>query len=211
MPDPKDGKHNASRRTFLKQVQWAPVLFLPAPICSALIPPGLQRITPARAPQFPFASASFVPHYPAKSSLEDLLRLAAPGTDEYVVEGYAFELSALLEEWGQHVKVGQPATATMSKFVDSSIQSTALRPIRETPLRAGDRIEVFRREFSPEVHPGRERFLKEIARYLAPLKKVETADFEIYECTAMSDSPLTIEAKIRYDFVGTRDDRAREE
>src|SRR6266849_9916135 len=98
MPDPKNGKHKASRRTFLKQVQWAPVLFLPAPICSALIHPRLQRITDDHAPQFSLASASFVPNYPAKSPLDDILRLAAPGTDEYVVEGYAFELSALLRE-----------------------------------------------------------------------------------------------------------------
>src|SRR2546422_130423 len=99
MPDPNNGKHSASRRTFLKQVQWAPVLFLPAPICSALIRPGLRRNAAVNTPKFPLASAAFVPHYPAKSPLDDLLRLAAPGTDEYVVEGYAFELSAVLEEW----------------------------------------------------------------------------------------------------------------
>src|SRR5258708_3236330 len=184
MPDPKDRKYNASRRTFLKQVQWAPVLFLPAPIYSALIRPGLRRIAATHSPQFPLASASFVPHYPAKSPLDELLRLATPGTDEYVVEGYALELSGLLEEWSQHQKVEPPATATLSRFVDSSIQSTGFRPIRESALRAGDRIEAARREYAPELHPGRENFLKEITQYLAKLKKVGTADFEISECTA---------------------------
>jgi tetratricopeptide (TPR) repeat protein len=211
MPDPKDEKHNATRRIFLKQAQWAPVLFLPAPICSAFFRPGLQRTASVDTPQIPLSYRAFVPHYPTKSPLDDLLRLATPGTDEYVVEGYAFELSALLEDWSQHLRAEPPATATMSKFVDASIQSTGLRPIRESPLRAGDRIEVFRREFSPELHPGRERFLKEMTEYFAPLKQVETADFEIYECMAMSDSPLTIEARIRYDFVGKRDDRVREQ
>ncbi len=211
MPDPKDGKHNASRRAFLKQVQWAPVLFLPAPICNAIIRSSPQRSTAATSAQFPFASASFVPHYPARSPLDDLVRLAAPGSDEYVTEGYAFELSALLEEWSQHLKVEPPATATIAKFVDSSIHSSAFHPARESALRAGDRIEVFRREFAPELHAGRERFLQGIAQYFSSLKRVETADFEIYECVVVSDAALTLEAKIRYDFVGTRDDDAREE
>ena len=104
-----------------------------------------------------------------------------------------------------------PATEVLGKFVDSSIQSTGLVPVRESPLRAGDRIEVMRREFAPELHPGRERFLEEIKKYLAPLQRVETADFEIYECTLVSDSPITLEAQIRYDFVGTRDKQVREE
>src|ERR1700694_1354481 len=104
MPDPKNGNQNASRRTFLRQMRWAPVLFLPAPIHSPLIRSGLQRIAAAQASHFPFAEVPFTPHYPAKSPLDDLLRRAAPGTDEYVLEGYAFEVAALLQEWSQHLK-----------------------------------------------------------------------------------------------------------
>ncbi len=99
----------------------------------------------------------------------------------------------------------------MNKFVDLSIQSTALIPIRESRLRSGDRIEVLRREFASGLLPGRERFLEEIRTYLATLKRVETADFEIYECRQVGDSPLTLEATIRYDFVGAQGDQVREE
>jgi tetratricopeptide (TPR) repeat protein len=211
MLGPKDGNHSASRRIFLKQMRWAPVLFLPAPIAGSLIRSGPRRIAAARASHFPFADVLFTPHYPAKSPLDDVLRLAAPGADEYLIEGYAFELMALLEEWSQHLKVEPPATTTISNFVDLSMQSTALVPIHESRLRSGDRIEVLRREFSSGLLPGRERFLEEMKIYLAPLKRVETADFEIYECTQVSDSPLTVEAKIRYDFVGTLDGQMREE
>jgi Flp pilus assembly protein TadD/peroxiredoxin len=215
MLGPKDGNHSASRRIFLKQMRWAPALFLPAPIASSLIRSGPRLIGAAQASHFPFADVPFTPpftpHYPAKSPLDDVLRLAAPGTDAYVIEGYAFELMALLEEWSQHLKVEAPATATISKFVDLKMQSTALIPIRESRLRSGDRIEVLRREFTSELLPGRESFLEEMKIYLAPLKRVETADFEIYECTQVADSPLTLEAKIRYDFVGTLVGQMREE
>ena len=190
-------------------MRWAPVLFLPAPIHNPLFRSGLQGI--AAASQFPPADVGFTPHYPSKSPLDDVLRLAAPGTDEYVTEGYAFELMAVLEGWGQHVKADPSATAAMRKFVDSSIQSTGFRPIRESRLRSGDRIEVLQREFASSLLPGRERFLEEIKNYLASFKRVETADLEIYECTQVGDSPPSVEASIRYDFVGTRSDHVREE
>ena len=89
-------------------MRWAPVLFLPAPIHNSFFrsaPPGIPAVD---IPHFPFAEVPFAPHYPAKSPLDDVLRLAAPGTDEYVIEGYAFELVTLLEEWSQHLKVELP-------------------------------------------------------------------------------------------------------
>jgi Flp pilus assembly protein TadD/peroxiredoxin len=210
MLGPKDGNHNPSRRTFLKQMRWAPVLFVPAPIHNPLFRSGLQEIATGQTSKFPFADARFTPRYPAKSPLDDVLRLATPGTDEYVTEGYAFEVMALLEEWSQHLKAEPAATETLSKFVDRSIQATALIPIRDSRLRSGDGVEVLRREFASSLLPGRERFLEEIKNYLAPLERVETADFEIYECTQVGETPLTLEASIRYDLVGTRD-QVREE
>jgi len=192
-------------------MRWAPVLFLPAPISGLVNRAGLPQNAAAQASQFPFADVRLTPHYPARSPLDDILRLAAPGTDEYVIEGYAFELMALLEEWSQHLKVEPPAAGTMSKFVDLSIQATALNSIRESAVRSGDGIEVLRREFASKLLPGRERFFEEIKTYLAPLTRVEIADFEIYECAQVGESPLILEASIRYDFVGTRGGHVREE
>src|ERR1700732_668978 len=142
MPDSKHGKQNASRRTFLKHMRWAPVLFFPAPIRTPLIRSGLRQFAAGPGSQLPFTDVPFAPHYPAKSPLDDVLRLAAPGTDEYVTEGYAFEIMKLLEEWGRHLKVNPPATAVISKFVASSVQSTGFRAMRESHLRPSDRIEV---------------------------------------------------------------------
>ena len=111
--------------------------------------------------------------------------LLAP--DEYVTEGYAFEIMALLQEWSQHLKVDPPATEVFTKFVDSSIQSTGSLPFARIPLRSGDGIEVFRREFASGLLSGRERFFEEIENYLAALKRLETADFEIYECAQIGE------------------------
>src|SRR5579864_3354785 len=211
MLGPKDGNHDASRRTFLKQMRWTPVLFLPAPIQNPFFRSAPRGVPAFEIPHFPFAEATFSPHYPSRSPLDDVLRLANPGTDEYVTEGYASELTALLAEWGRQLKVSPPAATVVSKFIASSIQSTGFHAVRESHLRPGDRIEVLRREFGPPWFSGAPQFLEEIKKYFAQLKRVETADFEIYECRQIADSPLTVEARISYDFVGTRDDIVREE
>ena len=189
---------------------WAPVLFLPAPI-RPLFHPAPAGTAATQGSRVSFADTRLSPHYPARSPLDDLLRLAAPGSDEYVTEGYAVEIMALLEEWSQHLKTDPPAIAVLGKFVDEFVQANEFKPSREIPLRPGDPIQVMRREFRSQVISGRARFVGEIKTYLATLKRIETADFEIYECTQAGGSPLTLEARIRYDFVGTREKGMREE
>jgi len=98
MPHRNDEDQSMSRRLFLKQMGWAPVLFLPAPIASPLIRSRARPIAPAQLPSFSPVDVRLSPHYPTKSPLDDVLRRAAPGTDEYVTEGYAAELLMLLQE-----------------------------------------------------------------------------------------------------------------
>lgn len=207
---PRRGERGSSRRTFLKQMRWTAALLLSAPLQDRLTLRGLQGILPARIPPLPFSDVHFTPHYPEKSPLDDVLRLAAPGTDEYVVEGYASQIMALLAEWSRELKVNPPGKAALQKFLSPSVESTALSQIRETRVRSSDGIEVLRREFQSGSVSGRDRFLDELSRYMAALQRVETADFEIYECRETAASPLTVEASIRYEIVGSSADDSRE-
>ena len=59
-------------------------------------------------------------------------RVAAPGTDAYLAEGYTAQISALFAEWGRELKISPPGRTTLQKWVDSSIESISLNPIRET-------------------------------------------------------------------------------
>ena len=111
MPGSKDGNHDPSRRTFLKQMRWAPVLFVPAPICNPLFwAPGLHRLSTAQTP-FPFSDMAFEPHYPAKSPLDEILRIAAPGGDEFTFEGYAVEIALC---WGSGARTSSAAAGNRS-------------------------------------------------------------------------------------------------
>ena len=210
MPPRDRDQHAISRRIFLKRMGWAPVLFLPAPLAG--IGPRSWFPSAAGGTQ-PIAAGDIrlTPHYRSPSPLDDVLRFAIPGSDEYIVEGYVFEIMRLLEAWSRQLRAAPPAVDTLTKFVDNSIQSTVLVPVHETAVRPHDPIEVFRREFSSTTQIGVTYFLDGIKTYLSSFNTIETADFEIYECKLVSDSPLTLEAKVRYDFVGTRSDHKREE
>ena len=164
-----------------------------------------------RTSTFPFVDFRLTPHYPAKSPLDDVLRLVAPGTDEYLTEKYAFEIMRLLNEWSKGFKATPPALAILAKFLDPSIEATPLVLTQEKTVRSGNGIEVIRRQFSTNVVTGRERFLHEIETYLTPISRVETAEFEIVGIEETASSPPIVQIDIRYDLVGTRTDNEREE
>jgi len=207
----KDDNQVFSRRTFLRGMRWAPILFLPAPIHGFPLP-SLHRDTPGgRTADFPFADFRLAPHYPVKSPLDDILSRVVPGSDEYVTEKYAFEIMRLLGEWSQALKSSPPALAAVAKFLDASIKATSLISVQEKTLRSGNGIDVFRRRFSTEVVTGRVRFLQTIQSYLAPLARLETAELEIVGIKESVGLSPTVQIHIRYDLVGTRKDNGREE
>ncbi len=175
-------------------------------------PLGAKFAAPPRAIHpFSFADYRVTPHYPAKSPLDDVLRLVAPGSDEFVTERYAFEIGRLLDEWSQALKSGPPAFGKLTEFMDASVEGASFAQSEETSLRSGGGIEVMRRRFAANPVAGRERFLQEIKNYLASFAGIETAEFEIVSIKEVASSPLTVEAEIRFDLVGMRADHAREE
>jgi Flp pilus assembly protein TadD/peroxiredoxin len=202
---------HVSRRTFLRGLQWAPVLFVPAPLHAWPFPPELRQ--PSGDPNsFPFTDGRLTPHYPSKSPLDDVLRLVVPGGDEYATEKYALEIARLLAEWSEALREAPPSLSVAAKFLDASIEATPLVPSEEVTVRSGPGIEVFRRRFAGQVVPGRERFLDEIKTYLARMTRMATAELQIVGIEEIrGSSTAAVRLDIRYDFVGTRTDMGREE
>jgi tetratricopeptide (TPR) repeat protein/peroxiredoxin len=189
---------------------WAPVLFVPAPMRA--LPFGAKGAAPPRGiPSFPFADFRFTPHYPTKSPLDDVLRLVAPGADEFITEKYAFEIARLLNDWSQALKAEAPALSALANFLDSSVEAMPLASSQESSVRSGGGIEVARRHFTRNPRKGREQFLDQIKVYLAAFARVETAEFEITGIKEIAQSPLSVQTEIRYDFGGTCADGSREE
>jgi Flp pilus assembly protein TadD/peroxiredoxin len=205
----KDEKH-ISRRTFLRGMRWAPMLFVPAPMQA--LPFGAKLAAPPRSvPYFPFADLRFTPHYPAKSPLDDVLRLVTPGADEFVTEKYAFEIGHLLNGWSRDLKANPPGLSALAVFLDASLDATPFGPVEESSVRSGGGIEVTRRRFTTTPASSRERFLDEVKKYLSSLVRVVTAEFEITRIKEIATFPLTMQIQIRYSLVGIQSDRTREE
>jgi len=118
-----------------------------------------------------------------------VLRLVAPGSDEFVTERYAFEIGRLLDEWSQALKSGPPAFGKLTEFMDASVEGASFAQSEETSLRSGGGIEVMRRRFAANPVAGRERFLQEIKNYLASFAGIETAEFEIVSIKEVASSP----------------------
>lgn len=207
----KNEKLLLSRRTLLKSMGLAPLLLRPAPFYGSSFLFGSRTIHPSLDSAFPFTDTRLTPHYPAKSPLADILRLVAPGSDEYVTEKYAFEIESLLNQWSQALKASVRDLSALAKLLAPSIEASSLVPAKESSLRSGYGIDVVRRQFGPAMVPGRERFLKAFQAWLGQVSRVETAEFEIYSIEEIASTPLTVRLKIRYDIVASRIDERREE
>src|SRR4026208_2554253 len=79
-----------SRRTFLRGIRWAPVLFLPAPFQAGPLRLPLFETPRGRSAAVASTDSRVTPRYPAKSALDDVLLKVVPGADEYLTEKYAF-------------------------------------------------------------------------------------------------------------------------
>ena len=211
MSRPKNDSRFPSRRTFLKSMGLAPLLLRPAPFhgASLLFGPGqaLSNLNPA----FPFADARLTPHYPAKSPLADVLRLVAPGSDEYITEKYASEIDAIFKQWTRAFKASGRDLSVLAEWLAPAIETVSLAPVKETAVRSGYGVDVVKRQFGANGIPGRDQFLKEMQGWLAQVSSVETAEFEIYGIEEIAGTPLTVRLEIRYDIVAGRSDGRREE
>src|SRR5437868_11819415 len=191
-------------------MRWSPVAFLPASLRAS--PLGwLPSFVPGDG-NIPFhlADVRLTPHYPAQSPLDDVLRLVVPGSDEFVTEKYAMEISRLLNEWSSALRSKVQASVA-ERFLDPALDGARLSQKKDVVVRAGFGPEVLRRHFPGEVIKGREGFLAELRDYFSGFSNVETAEFEIVGIEEAANSPLTVKARIRYDIVGRLGGSAREQ
>ena len=202
---------NISRRKLLKEMGFAPLILRSAPLfgSSFLFAAPNHALKPQLA--FPFADKRLLPHYPAQSPLTDVLKLVAPGSDDYVTEKYAFEIASALTRWSAGLKKSPRDHAALSSFVDDAIQASAFSRKGERAVRSSFGIDVVRREFASTPVTGLEPLRKAIDAWLGPIAQLDTAEFEIFGIEETGSAPLTVNVDLRYDLVAQRNDDKREE
>jgi tetratricopeptide (TPR) repeat protein len=195
-----------SRRAILKDIAIAPLVLRAAPLLGLWPKAGNSTaVTPE------FRDIRLTPHYPLPSPLADVLRLVAPGSDDYLTEKYAVEIEAILSLWARELSTSPRELSWLTEALDASIRASSLHPAKESPVRSAFGIDISKRQFPPELVEGRDRFLENIANWLASVSRVETAEFEIFGIRQSNSSPLTVAADIRYDLVAEREGSGREE
>jgi tetratricopeptide (TPR) repeat protein/peroxiredoxin len=200
-----------SRRTLLKGLGFAPVLFRSAPLFGSSLFLKSLGLSLDQKNGFPFSDIRLAPHYPAQSPLADVFRLVPPGSDTYTTEKYAFEIDSILQRWSQSLKASPRDHSALTDALDVSIQGISFQSASESKARASFGISVTKRTFAADLETGRERFLESINNWLGPISKIETAEFEIFGIQEVSSTPLAVRTDIRYDFVASRADGKREE
>lgn len=207
----KPGIAGISRRDFLGAMSWAPALLVPAPLRAwPLRSPSGEKLETQR-PSLAFADARLVPHYPAKSPLDDILRRVDPAADNYPTEKYAFEIARLLEDWSAGLKAVAPASGIVAKFLDQAIAGCSFSRFTDHLLRSEYGISVLRREFSKAIENGREGFLRGLSGYFDAIPRVETAEFQITGISEIEGASPAVRVEIRYDIVGLLKNHGREE
>src|ERR1700730_11232065 len=207
----EDENQFLTRRRLLKSLGLAPVLFCPTPFHASSFLFEPRGTLPSYPSGFSFADIRLTPHYPSKSPQEDVLRLVAPGSDEYVTEKYAFEIGSQLNQWSRALEASAHDLSALARSLDASVEASPLVPVKETTLRSGDGIQIVKRQFAAHLVAGRERFLLAIRDWLGQISRVETAEFEIIGIEEIASAPLRVRLDIRYDIVAERNGQRREE
>ena len=204
-----------SRRKLLKGIAFAPLLLRPSPILGASFlfqgpKPAPSAAAPGIGAAFPFADARLHPHYPEKSRLADVLRLVPAGSDEYPTEKFAFEIDSLLKSWGQALRKSPGDLSALEKCLAPSLVATPIAEPEESSRRSGFSVEVLERRYGAARAVDQAQFSRELLQWLAPMRSVEKAEFEIFRIDQLQPAPLSLRLEIRYDILALRADRRRE-
>jgi Tfp pilus assembly protein PilF/peroxiredoxin len=159
----------------------------------------------------PFAEERFLPRYPKKSPLDDVIRYLAPGSDEYVTEKYADEIAGTLRAWINELHSKLTRVDALANMLAPSVEATPLMRVDEKSVRAGSAIKVVRRTFGAPEAMDRAAFVREMRDYLAGLRRIESVEFPISAIHQTKDAPLSVATKIRYEFVGLTGSDEREQ
>ena len=160
-----------SRRTLLKGMGLASVLFHPAPMRGAGFLFEDSAPQTERTSAFLFSDHRLVPHYPGRSPLTDVLALVPPGSDEFITELYAFEIESILKAWSGALKSSTESFSLFVQFLDPQVDGCILTRSNDKTLRSGFGIDVVQRQFKAKTSRGTKHSCRKSALGLSPYPK----------------------------------------
>ena len=209
MKSPRQSQtRNISRRTILKSLGSAPLVFRSAPIYPFYLHDSRES---PHLNEFAMDEVRLSPHYPTDSPLSDIFRMVPPGSDEYPLERFAIEIEGLFETWGKTLRKRADRFTVLPSFLDDQIEASNPASPNQSVLRSGFGIDSVRRTFADPIKLTREGFLQSLEKWLGSVASVETTEFEIFNIEQIATVPLTLRIDVRYDIVSVLHDQKREE
>ena len=196
---------NISRRRLLKQLRWAPVLFLPAKL-AGLPFRGAERSL--RNSHCELHDLHVTPHYAAKPPIEDLFVQLLPGADEFVSEKYAAEIEQALSAWSRELKASK-SSSIFGKSLDARVEAISFSPVRDSVVRSLYGIEVRRRQFGNARLVDAQSGIRDLESYFGAFRQLDVAEFHLI--SLRETSPSQFEPRIRYEVAGQTTQGAREQ
>src|SRR5262249_20027400 len=164
---------------------------------------------PAALADVSLAEFRLQPDYPSPSPLDEMLRLAMPGTDAFVTEKYAAQLQAQFEHLRQAITNSSGAQPRdLAPLLHESLVGNELN---EGKARSVGLIELRRYACKEEARVARETFATWLAGYFSSLGRVRVAEFEITGLKLKSPAPVELDAEVRYTLVGVAAPGGREQ
>ena len=199
-----DKRPSLTRRSVLKQLGAAPLMLRHG------LPFGASPLADARlrTSDLSFSGLRYVPRYPSRSPLEDVLRLVPPGLDEYPTEETAAALDEILKVWALLLRAGE--FAGLESYLDPALEACSLEPVHETRIVRKSSIDSFERKFTSSAQSGAGRFIHDVSKWLGGPAEVEHVEFEITTIAEASEGSREVRTEVRLS-LGLRVDASSRE
>jgi len=206
---------NLRRRDFLVHFcQGVGATFVPRVLWGLAAP---EIVNPADATNSAQTAFHVSPHYRAARPVDATLVKVQTGLDQFITEKYSDRIGATLQAWRGGLLQSPGELSAIRKSLALDFQGTSSKPPESRVLRSGLGIEVRRNQFSSQTLFAAGEFIEQLQSRLSFFSKIVTAEFQITEIEADSDStnggslPTQIETHIRYEIVGIGSDFYREQ
>ena len=208
MAAPPDKSFSLTRRLLLQQLAGSPLLLS----ASKLHGMGLLESLSAGAVP-PFTAARYLPTYPERSPLEDVLRLVPPGLDEFGTEKTAAELEQILSIWADALKAG--AFTTIEQSCAPDLVWSRLTPSHQRQQRSSYGLHCVAYTFKAASEQSARAFVSELAGWLGAHQRLEHGQFEMTAITqpkhVLPGTLREIDTEVRFSLVLQGDSAHREQ
>lgn len=190
-----------SRRRFIRSVGLSGA-FAVARFRGLAQNPQSGKIAP---PCFLHTGSGFAPF------IDRFLEKVQPGSDAFVLEKYADEVTLVLKTWSDAFCSGARDLSPLQNSMRDEIHGSALAEPAIRSVDSGSPIKASKADFPSPAPASGAIFTKQLAHYLSQFSAIDVAELSLSEIEVAQEQPLRLKTTVHYDLVGRLYPENREE